>query len=241
MIPFLVAGIQELAEKPLRELPLYKVPPIEVTKATDTKNIILDAAENVFAQYGYYASTMRKIMKTASTNLSLAYYHFENKHDIFIAVHARRAKQSEALRLQMFEELQDKDPFDEDYLEHVIRAYIEVPFAYTIDSGENWRNYIQLLAITAHTPLWNVAASCYNTVVNNLTEALGRRSATTDDSYMWCCLYVMGALFCSLAQSKRFENLSDGKCKSSLAEESYKRIRPFLTAGCKRILSGDLA
>ncbi len=240
MIPFLVAGIQELAENPLKPDTLYTVESSDQTSETDTKNIILDAAESVFAQYGYCASSMRKIMHTAKTNLSLAYYHFENKKDIFIATNARRAKQFEDLRLQKFAALQNKDPFDAEYLENVIKAYVEEPFAYTANGGENWRNYIQLLAITAHTPLWNIAASSYNLVVNNLIEALKRRNTNNDNAHIWCCLYVMGALFCSLAQSSRFEKLSGGKCKSALAAESYKRVGPFLMAGCKRILSGDL-
>ena len=55
------------------------------------KTRILDAAEALFAQYGFDAVTLRQITKLAGVDVALANYHFGPKRDLFNAVLERRA------------------------------------------------------------------------------------------------------------------------------------------------------
>jgi AcrR family transcriptional regulator len=56
----------------------------------DTKDQILDAAEDLFAEQGFAATSMRQLTNLAGVNLAAVNYHFGTKEDLAIAVLRRR-------------------------------------------------------------------------------------------------------------------------------------------------------
>ena len=56
----------------------------------ETREKLLDAAQQVFAEFGFYDATVRQICKLAGVNLALVNYHFGNKLQLYIEV-IRRA------------------------------------------------------------------------------------------------------------------------------------------------------
>lgn len=54
-----------------------------MTVKPDKKEIILDAAEQLFAQKGYEGSSVRDICQLASVNLAMVSYYFGNKEGLF--------------------------------------------------------------------------------------------------------------------------------------------------------------
>lgn len=50
------------------------------------KNAIIDAARQVFLQYGFFKSTMEDISKAVSKGKSSLYYYFKSKEEIFLIV-----------------------------------------------------------------------------------------------------------------------------------------------------------
>jgi AcrR family transcriptional regulator len=56
----------------------------------DTKDLILDAAERLFAEHGFAATSMRTITSEAGVNLAAVHYHFGSKDALILAVLERR-------------------------------------------------------------------------------------------------------------------------------------------------------
>ena len=56
------------------------------TKSNTTKDRILDAAEQLFADRGFAGASMRDITNRAGVNLSVIYYYFQSKEELFRAV-----------------------------------------------------------------------------------------------------------------------------------------------------------
>ena len=56
---------------------------IQKKKALDTKNSILDAAEDVFNDRGYSQTSLNEIAETAGVTRGAIYWHFKNKEDLF--------------------------------------------------------------------------------------------------------------------------------------------------------------
>src|ERR1700749_2838715 len=52
---------------------------------------LLDSAEVLFAERGFYGVTTRQVADGAGVDVALIYYHFKNKSGLFDAVFARRA------------------------------------------------------------------------------------------------------------------------------------------------------
>lgn len=71
----------------------------------DTADRILDAAEKLFVEHGFAATSMRSITTAASVNLAAANYHFGSKKGLFAAVIHRRVEPINNKRLLLLEEL----------------------------------------------------------------------------------------------------------------------------------------
>src|SRR5690606_27657654 len=121
-------------------------------KATLTKEKILDAAESLFVQRGYYGTSLRDISKAAGVQLALAHYHFGSKEDLFRAVIDRRAEENaDSMRTALSNVViasGDKAPDPE----AVLRSFIKPVVDRSLRGGEGWRNYIRLLAQVANLP-----------------------------------------------------------------------------------------
>lgn len=52
----------------------------------DTKRRLLDAAEEIFAQAGFKAATVRDICRMAKANVAAVHYHFGDKMDLYTAI-----------------------------------------------------------------------------------------------------------------------------------------------------------
>ncbi len=58
-------------------------------RGTDTRNLLLDAAGELFAQRGYDASSVADICKQAGVTKGAFYYHFTSKQQVFLALRDR--------------------------------------------------------------------------------------------------------------------------------------------------------
>jgi AcrR family transcriptional regulator len=74
--------------------------------ATDTKERILDAAERLFADYGFPATSLRDITHEAGVNLAAVNYHFGSKEALLIAALARTTAPVNRARLEQLDELE---------------------------------------------------------------------------------------------------------------------------------------
>ena len=69
------------------------------------KERILDAAEQLFAQRGFYGVSLRDITQAAGVDVALVAYHFGGKRELFTAVFERRAEVLNRERLELLEEV----------------------------------------------------------------------------------------------------------------------------------------
>lgn len=63
----------------------------------DTRQKLLDAAAEVFAEFGYHQATVREITQRAGVSLALVNYHFRDKAELYAALLRRVAEESRAV------------------------------------------------------------------------------------------------------------------------------------------------
>lgn len=102
--------------------------PVDTTKTSpgDTRDRILDAAERLFVERGYAATSMRAIAGQAGVNLAAANYHFGSKMGLVSAVFHRRVAPITAQRLAALQRLQAQS--GEPTVREIMEAFFE-PFA----------------------------------------------------------------------------------------------------------------
>lgn len=120
---------------------------------TDTKQLILDAAETLFAKDGYPGTTMRDITGKAGVNLAAINYHFGSKQALLESVIKRRLLPLNQIRRQRLEEIKrDADEKKEKPdVEAVLRAFLEPTLRFT-EEGAGSRAFIAIIGRAMSDP-----------------------------------------------------------------------------------------
>lgn len=58
----------------------------DLEKKTETKDLILDAASELFSKFGFTGASVRDIATASGANVAAINYHFGNKHNLYWAV-----------------------------------------------------------------------------------------------------------------------------------------------------------
>lgn len=77
--------------------------------AHSTQERILDAAESLFIENGFAATSLRAIASAAAVNLAATHYHFGSKQGLLAAVFHRRIQPIDRARIAALDELEAAD------------------------------------------------------------------------------------------------------------------------------------
>lgn len=207
---------------------------------TESREQILDGAEKMFSDKGFYGSTTREIAEQSGVQLGLLGYYFSSKLDLYRAVIARRAVEySEAIR-DSLRHAQSGGDETRIPLAELIEAYFRPMVERSLDGGPGWKNYIRLLARAANTrrtePYVQTFMQTYNPIGAEFIRILKERfpNAAQENIY-WSYCFLSGAIIHVLAESESIDRLSDGTCRSSDLKTILEKMGPFFEAGISRL------
>lgn len=109
-----------------------------------TRDSLLDAAEDLFAQQGFDAVSVRAITKLARANLAAVSYYFGSKEGLLLACHGRHIRPMNEERMRRLRELQSgaTPPTIEEILDAFLRPVVKV-----LESlGKRGRHVLRLAA-----------------------------------------------------------------------------------------------
>lgn len=199
-----------------------------------TNERLLDAAEELFAKDGFSAVTVRQITKKANADISLVYYHFKSKRELFEAVLMRRAKYLNELRLNELEKIERRHIDDTPTLEEIIYAFIYPLLQKLSEEHDEWTHYFSLVAMVNNSPSWGgeMMTKYFDPLVHRFLKTIRRALPNCDEADLfWSYHFLSGALTLTFAETGRIDNLSDGLCKSSDMKSIIERLPKFIAAG----------
>ena len=111
----------------------------------DTKTIILDVAERLFADSGFIATSLRDITSEANVNLASVNYHFGSKEALLAAVMERRFRPINEARLQLLDKLEAHANNKTIALQQIIEALLIPPFQKQMEWGKSGEKFLKLV------------------------------------------------------------------------------------------------
>ena len=203
---------------------------------------LLDAAEQLFAERGFDATSTREIAALAGDTLGTLSYHFSSKDKLLVEVVHRRFDELTALRRETYNSFVAAAPDGVPALGEVIAA-IMLPFIErALGDDVAWASYTTLLSRVLY-----VGNPSHYAAVAALTDPLAREMldwlrkaapgcAEADLGYAY--QFMIGCMMdaCSHNENDRIQRITDGACSASDFQEMRGRILRFVEAGVKAVL-----
>ncbi len=199
---------------------------------------ILDAAERIFAEFGYAGAGMRQISLEAEVAQALIHYHFDTKERLFEEVVARRSGEINRLREERLKALfeNSRKPALENITEVLLRPTIEVGHRLA-HSANDFSRILVSTANSADERSIELARRYYDPIARkfiaafeDVTPGLGHQNA------VWAYMFAIGVGMTMMAQTGRPMRLSGGLCDDRDVEAMLARIIPFITAGIRAVV-----
>lgn len=174
----------------------------------DTKTRILDAAEHLFAEHGFYATSMRALTAEAGVNLAAVNYHFGSKEALLSEVFGRRLGPLNADRLRRLDKLEAESGEDGPELEAVLHAFLLPPFQWVKKLEGPGTSFIKLagrMHLDANANLRRMFIEHFSEVFNRFLAAIKRAVPELDDEEtMFKVQFFIGSMIHTLAWSQSF-------------------------------------
>ena len=207
----------------------------------DTRESILDAAEDLFSKHGFYGVTIREVAREAGVDTALVHYYFGAKKELFDAVFIRRAEVWNNERVAAVDRYAEAAG-DAMTLEGLFEAFLRPPFQWSLKGGPGWKHYAALVAQTNANPAFGgeTMARYFDPAIRRLIELVKvvLPDAREVDLY-WAYHNLSGALTLTLGETGRLDRLSGGLCRSGDLETACDYMVRFASAGFRAVCPSE--
>jgi AcrR family transcriptional regulator len=218
------------------------VPVVDGRAANATQQRILDAAEALFMEHGFEATSLRAITAAASVNLAAVNYHFGSKEELFQSVLTRRLDPMNQARLELLTRLEAKaaKPLS---CERILSALLIPALALARDPERGGKDFLRLLGRAYADPapfIRHFLSEQYSPVIARYKAAFARALPKLPRRELsWRLHFLMGALSYTLAGTDVLKLIAElNRNETTNDEVLLRRLAPFLLAGLTAPLPG---
>lgn len=216
---------------------------IDSKQSPDTRERILDAAEALFVEHGFEATTMRMITGRAGVNLAAINYHFGSKEALIQDVFRRRLTWLNEERLRALERF-EKEARGAPLKPHqIVEAFFGVSLRMAADTEHGGHTFMRLLGRTYTEPsafVRQFLADEYAAVVPRFKEALFRSLPDVPpEEILWRFHFMLGAMSYAIAGTDALQLVAEHELDEKDPEALARRLMPFLLGGLRAPLAGQ--
>jgi AcrR family transcriptional regulator len=206
----------------------------------DSRARLMKAAEQLFAEKGVQAVSIRDIAAAAGVNSALIGYYFGGKEELFVAVYRAVVDPINAERHRRFDALAElpRPPTVEEILEAWMR-----PVLVDYVDAEHARFAKLALAVVSYdqSVSGRLAADTFESVNDRFLGFLQcSLPGVPRSALVWRLYFLIGAVMMAARQRNRgMDLLSRGQCNSDSPEEMYRALVNFAAAGFRALARDD--
>jgi AcrR family transcriptional regulator len=190
-----------------------------MTDSPSTEELILDAAEELFAEKGFEGVSIRDIVNKAGVNVASINYHFGCKKDLIRTVLKRRTDIMNKSRLQMLEMVSDKKD-----LEQIFRAFISPAFELSRDTSNRGPLFLKLagrIMGDANKEISETLQDVFQNVLDKFREALIFACPQISPAQISIrFFFIIGAMAHTLLHSDFIKKISEKNFDSNMIEKN---------------------
>jgi AcrR family transcriptional regulator len=211
------------------------VPP---RSTTPTKNRMLDAAEALFMEHGFEATSLRQITALAEVNLAAVSYHFGSKEELFQSVLTRRLDPMNRERIALLTRFEREVAPEVLSCERILTAMFIPALELARDRERGGQNFLRLLGRAYADPapfIRRFLSEQYAVMIARFKAAFARALPELPKKELsWRLHFVMGALSYTLAGTDALKLIAALSPREAGNDEVLLlRLAPFLVAGLK--------
>ena len=203
--------------------------------AGDTKATILDAAETLFADHGFAATSLRQLTAHAGVNLAAVNYHFGTKDELARAVLRRRIEPVNAERHRRLDALPEPAT-----VEQVVRAFVEpvlrageiLPRENRRGRAADWCRLFGRINVEQPEFLRAFLREQFGDVARRFVGVLRQVTTGLDEATIWWRLHFMvGGMAHTLQNAELIASVSSGGCDATNTDAIVEQLVAYCTAG----------
>jgi AcrR family transcriptional regulator len=203
--------------------------------ASATRLRILDAAESLFVEHGFEATSLRLATAKAKVNLAAVNYHFGGKDELFRAMLARRLDPLNDDRVALLDQYRrSSEPLS---CETILAAMLIPALAIARDGKRGGKDFLRLLGRAYVDPspvLRHFLSERYAPMIACFKDAFGQAlPQLTRQELTWRLHFMMGALAYTLAGADAWKLIAALSPETGNDARLLGRLAPFLIAGLK--------
>jgi AcrR family transcriptional regulator len=202
------------------------------TQDSSSRERLLDAAEHLFANHGFSATSVREITSAAHSHLSAVNYHFGSKEKLIVALLRRAIQPLNEERFRLLDERRRHHGEKPIPLAEALETMLRPCLALSFDPqraqifqllercmSENG-NFIQEIMETEWLPVVNRYMEEFRRTLPHLSE----------EEIFWRVHFTVGAMVHTAGHAQDLKILSQGRCALDF-EPTLKRIIHYACAG----------
>jgi AcrR family transcriptional regulator len=201
-----------------------------------TQDRILDAAEALFMEHGFEATSLRLITAAAGANLAAANYHFGSKEELFQAVLTRRLDPMNQARVALLDRFEAETAPAPLPCDRILAALFIPALKLARDPARGGSNFLRLLGRAYADPapfIRQFLSEQYASMIARFKAAFARALPQLPRKELsWRLHFIMGALSYTLAGTDALKIITElNPLESDNDEILLRRLAPFLLAG----------
>lgn len=202
-----------------------------------TKQRLIEAAEELFADEGFDRVSVRDITTKAGANVAAVNYHFGSREGLVAVVLTRYINPVNEERLARLDALERRAAGKPVAMEEILDAFIR-PFATQVRRSElSEKIFFKLMGrMFGHgCEMPPVVDQLFATMINRFQKALARSLPGLGAEDIWWRMHLMsGAMIHTMAHGEKLTRFSQGEAGSPTLELTLSRFIRFSAAGMRQ-------
>lgn len=210
-------------------------------EALEVRDRILDAAEELFAEQGFDAVSLRQITTQAAVNLAAVNYYFGSKGGLVVEVLARVVGPINQRRMEMLDQAEAEVKSQAEgrsvEVENILQA-VFLPVIISMNESEHSRLVVMKLAgrcmSEAGSEMPEAMKCLFRKVADRFCAALSLSLPhLSETEVFWRMHFTVGSMLYALTQHETLVSLSDGKVAADDAEKALAQLVAFTAGGLR--------